>query len=727
MDFVCFTLPKDAFPRFDNACTKSSGLHTRYSLLLGKPKPADLRVNKYVKLYLCRQRNETDFPVEINSCIAETVQNGKLKPGAILQSRNIYSFLNSQEETDLTISLMIVDIKAKKEIMKLGKNKFHFIVAVEDDHVKTELEKELKANDKSITVANKGNVANEIDNLLERISLAPLKLICENCYDLLKHKDAAENSTGFPDMEFVTIQQAGNKERKLRNRKEMIAETSINQPNGFHHMHSSDQYRPGYRHTGIKTENKPDLTSGHMSFRRQNGFEHSLEEKTEKVNKYINKHEESKVNTSAPDSTSIYTRIRSQHGERILNGSKDTITSTKISKRKEIKGLVRQRSEVIDTVTTSKGKRRKTVLSDKIGLSDTEYQSPSTGHIKVEESTERLIEAILALYGMSNVPETEKPNVPKQSYKVSKEMRNELFQISPTIKRMGYRYRTFYIYAVKPKCQADEEMRKKQISLVLKRYGIHNFEIAPCAERVTELMHVGAKIEVRPGACYSLRTKTACGSNTVKGGTLGCFANMNDGKEQCGLLSKHVSEDCRDVYYVGEGNNAMIGHMVEATNEHQPEGLDISAALLNEHVGEDGKKFRDTRRTLLRGKLHKYNEEEDEICRSGQPVHIYGAVSDPGKGEITMPCVDSGLSTTLIQVEDEICGDGTEQKPFAVKGDSGAIVCVEDPNRKNIHALSMVIGTPDSKYTKRRTYLTLPLSKGLQQLEDNTGKTFTLS
>ncbi|XP_053391634.1 uncharacterized protein LOC128554374 [Mercenaria mercenaria] len=327
---------------------------------------------------------------------------------------------------------------------------------------------------------------------------------------------------------------------------------------------------------------------------------------------------------------------------------------------------------------------------------------------------------------MSNVPETERPDVPTCSYKVSKQMRNEVFKVSPTIKRMGYRYRTFYIYAVKPKSVADEEMRRKRICSVLKRYGIYRFEIAPCAENVMDFMHVGAEIEVRSNTPYPLRSREP---GTVKGGTLGCFVNMNDGEEQCGLLSKHVSEHCRDVYYVCKGNSKIIGHMLESTNKYQPNGLDISAALMNEPISEEGTMFKDTRQALLKGKLYEYLEdEEDAICSSGQSVYIYGAKSNPGKGEITMPFVDSGLSSTLIQVEDQVCSDGTIQGRFAEKGDSGSIVCVEDPNRKEVHVLSMVMGTPDLDDfpSTRRTYLTIPLSKGLQQLQHNTGKQFKL-
>jgi hypothetical protein len=289
-------------------------------------------------------------------------------------------------------------------------------------------------------------------------------------------------------------------------------------------------------------------------------------------------------------------------------------------------------------------------------------------------------------------------------------MKDDLFKVCPTIKRMGYRYRTFYIYAVKPVRLEDEEIRDIKIRSVLRKYDIFPYEISACNEKIETMMHTGAKIEARFEPCYSLRSQT---NNTqlVKGGTLGCFVKAAGGNNKYCLLSKHVTEHCSKVYYVENGNNIILGPMIPETNGHFHRGLDISAALMNEPVNEESTKFKDTREQLINGRLHDYNEEEEDgICSSGQSVHIYGAVSKPGVGVITMPIADSGLTSPLIQIEDI----GRNHGQFAKKGDSGAVVCVEDPERRHVVALGMVMGVD------REKYLALPLSKGIQQIEAQT-------
>jgi hypothetical protein len=294
-------------------------------------------------------------------------------------------------------------------------------------------------------------------------------------------------------------------------------------------------------------------------------------------------------------------------------------------------------------------------------------------------------------------------------------MTEELFKICPTVKRIGYRYRTFYIYAVQPLTLKEEKIRNNKIRMVLEKYEIFPFKIAQCGEKIQEFMHTGAKIEAKSSEqCISLRSKTVF--KISKGGTLGGFVKTKEGNQQYCLLSKHVTEGFNDVYYVENGNEIIFGVMKPETNNHCEGGLDISAAVLNEQVGEESTKFKDIRGQPLMGRLHGYNvNEEDDICRSGQSVHIHGAVSKPGVGEITMPIVLSGLTSPLIQIEDI----AIHSEHFAEKGDSGAVVCVEDPGRRQVHALGMVIGESSSARS-RRTYLALPLSKGIKQIEEKT-------
>ena len=296
-------------------------------------------------------------------------------------------------------------------------------------------------------------------------------------------------------------------------------------------------------------------------------------------------------------------------------------------------------------------------------------------------------------------------------------MKADVFKICPTIKRMGFRYRTFHIYAVKPKRQEEEEVRNNKIRSVMNKYEIFPYEIIHCKEEIQKFMRTGAKIEARSDICYSLRSRTVSRS-VVRGGSLGGFVKPKEGNQQYCLLAKHVTEHCSDIFHVENGNNTFLGSIIPQTNRHEYGDLDISAARMNAPVDEESAKFKDTRGTLLKGRLHEYNEEEeDAICRSGQSVHIHGAVTKPGVGKITMPIVHKGLISPLIQVED-INADGAVH--FAENGDSGAVMCVEDPERRHVHALGMIIGDVSDEDSPRRKYLALPLSKGIQQIEMQT-------
>ncbi|XP_060593422.1 uncharacterized protein LOC132747909 [Ruditapes philippinarum] len=300
-------------------------------------------------------------------------------------------------------------------------------------------------------------------------------------------------------------------------------------------------------------------------------------------------------------------------------------------------------------------------------------------------------------------------------------MKDKLFNICSTIKRIGYRFRTFYIYAVQPIGLEDKEIRNNKIREILKMYGIFHYVIAPCSEKIQELMHTGAEIEARSETYISLRSRQVSRPIFTKGGTLGGFVKTDETNQEFCLLSKHVAQYCSDVFYVGDENNesTCIGQILTETNIHQHGSLDISASLMNKPVGEESTKFNDKSGRPLKGRLHEYNEdEEDDICRSGQSVHIYGAVSKPGEGVITMPIAHSGLTSPLIQIEDIGRNHGQNHGQFATKGDSGAVVCVDDPERRHVVALGMVMGVDQN--SSGRKYLALPLSKGIQQIEAQT-------
>ncbi|XP_060607769.1 uncharacterized protein LOC132759913 [Ruditapes philippinarum] len=131
-------------------------------------------------------------------------------------------------------------------------------------------------------------------------------------------------------------------------------------------------------------------------------------------------------------------------------------------------------------------------------------------HPNIAENAEQLLEAILAIYGMSNVAEVYRPRVPKLNKKIDEQMTEEMFKICPTVKRIGYRYRTFYIYAVQPLTLKEEKIRNNKIRMVLEKYEIFPFKIAQCGEKNTRVYAHGAKNRRQNHLkqCISFRSKT---------------------------------------------------------------------------------------------------------------------------------------------------------------------------------------------------------------------------
>ncbi|XP_045181513.2 uncharacterized protein LOC123540498 [Mercenaria mercenaria] len=188
------------------------------------------------------------------------------------------------------------------------------------------------------------------------------------------------------------------------------------------------------------------------------------------------------------------------------------------------------------------------------------------------------------------------------------------------------------------------------------------------------------------------------------------------GRVICILLSKHVAKCGRELYFE---DKRKVCKVLQATLKEEAGDLDIAAAELfhKEHVCSSA--FRDSTGKLMEGKLHEY-EGEDKLIKEGRKVHIWGASSRPGRGLIEIAEFKTGnknCQQILIQIKDE---DGK----FAEPGDSGAIVCVDDPDGTFVHAIGMVIG--DGIGQNGRIYYTLTLSNVLKQLERKTGQKFEL-
>ncbi|XP_053382533.1 uncharacterized protein LOC123541470 [Mercenaria mercenaria] len=337
-----------------------------------------------------------------------------------------------------------------------------------------------------------------------------------------------------------------------------------------------------------------------------------------------------------------------------------------------------------------------------------------------EQTKECLLEELIGLFNMSDVSVQEMLNIQQHSQKMDLEtLSKDLFAQCPAVTGVGYRMRKLQI-AVKDIQNFDKAEKSTEICQILKQHNVKDYEIVT----------MSLKTYLTPG------DEICVAQNR---GSFGCFAKMQDREERgetaCGLLSKHVAttdQERSEILAKNDGQFKRIGHILQETITDG--GLDIAAATLSIPIGECETRFKSLRgrpQETGRGRLF-----ETERLR-GNKVHMWGAVSKPGKGIITVPdYICKGMDHTLIQVEDIVDGEQNVVDRFAQPGDSGAVTCADDPGQRVVHPVSMNIGCMNYKEveednknevkTKRGKYLTVPLQSGLEQLSQRTGKNFDL-
>lgn len=336
------------------------------------------------------------------------------------------------------------------------------------------------------------------------------------------------------------------------------------------------------------------------------------------------------------------------------------------------------------------------------------------------DTIERLLAEMLALYSTSSVPAQERPNITDNNFKpISKKVQTEILNLDPTVKGIGYRFTTLVIN-IEERSSKECQLVKKKIKKYLRTYSIEDFTI-----------EVTSEVKL-----YELRTGCAI-TNTITQtkSTAGCFAICQN--EKCVLVANHAvaTDSCTFSYCPDNGSaSKILGQVIKETRTD--DGFDMAALKLESGV-EICAKFRteedEEKATLLQGKLYKYIEGQEQkdrgILQYGQRVYIWGAVSKPGKGVVTMCEYTRNKKSALIEIKDRFPGDG---KQFCQPGDSGAIVCVEDRNGQFVHLLAMLMGESiDKKGVEKnadcgKKYVAVLLSSELQELEKRTEHRFEI-
>ncbi|XP_053389095.1 uncharacterized protein LOC128552108 isoform X2 [Mercenaria mercenaria] len=335
-----------------------------------------------------------------------------------------------------------------------------------------------------------------------------------------------------------------------------------------------------------------------------------------------------------------------------------------------------------------------------------------------KDNLEQLLGEIIAFFKRSSLPENKRPvGLDFEKKEVSKEVIKQLFRLDETIRGCGYSQSSFNVNVERLSDEEKHIEREKHITDFLKRNGITNIKFNIISKTLAEYKH----------ECAMKSVSEAAEPSVYHYGTLGGFASFSKETEttSCALFSRHVALGCSSKLYV-DGENGQPIELGEILEDTLKDGMyDIAAAKIHDHqVQHCDVQFKNSKNVPLPGKLH---TKSSSIDLQDLKVHLWGATSRPGLGIIRIPELSfPGTTETYMQIEDR-----NSYKRMAVEGDSGAIVCADDLDDKHVHVISMLIGSNTDKEklkdpNVKRTYIALPIQKGVECLQMLTGGTFSL-
>ncbi|XP_060564302.1 uncharacterized protein LOC132723571 [Ruditapes philippinarum] len=341
---------------------------------------------------------------------------------------------------------------------------------------------------------------------------------------------------------------------------------------------------------------------------------------------------------------------------------------------------------------------------------------------KNKDDLNQLYGESMSMYQRSMVPPHERPmqkqvkhSPPLLNEQVAKEFLSVI-----GVTGCGYRFQILDVYISNKLTGEQRHIAEVQVQTIAEKHGIMEYKIRLEQKVITEF----AEYEV--GSTLTSRHDRSA--------TLGGFALKGERKDLSLLVARHFADDGRPVYVCDEnGKKCVFAHIMPTNTEDERYAtLDIAAGLvLQRERTKCLTMFKDHLGTPLASNLSSFENEADIEWLKGLPVHIWGASSSPGLGKIIIPDFYVEGMKRLVKIEDRHPVDKEEIVPFSKEGDSGAIVCADDPDGEKVHVVSMVSGS--SNYEEKQQnpdikgeYLSIRLKDGLMQLEKVHGDTFNL-
>lgn len=253
------------------------------------------------------------------------------------------------------------------------------------------------------------------------------------------------------------------------------------------------------------------------------------------------------------------------------------------------------------------------------------------------------------------------------------------------------------VYVDKESCKEEQENAQSAVSAILDK----KVKFRLTAKEMHYFNHVGASV-----------------GRTLLG-TLGCFAFMNK-SDFCALTSAHVlkgNQNDSKTVLVGrdERGEDIYGYYTDkCINPEIEPRFDISALKIDEkqrHLFDYHLKDASGKPAQPCELFHFKTAESIPYL-----VHIWGAVSSPGLGEICANAYSCDVGRNLIRIRDR-----SGRCIFSAEGDSGAIICAMR-REGGMFVMAMLMGKHKEikerkELVETEDYIALELEPGIEFLE----------
>lgn len=268
--------------------------------------------------------------------------------------------------------------------------------------------------------------------------------------------------------------------------------------------------------------------------------------------------------------------------------------------------------------------------------------------------------------------------------------------------------------------KTEKEDAERNVSEI---FDTNLFKICFIQNRIQEFSDV--KVGARIGNTLTSSPNSKCTASLAAFATDKTELNSTADKRIYLLMSNHVartlfnqSKTSVHIFNINHEIGPVVGTLLEPSENNQ---FDLALAKLERQDLVDDEKTKLKNSSNSPKRCHVVNTCNVDEDLSGLRVHIWGACSSPGFGQIA--CGDLRFSDNQAR---HIVVEDTCTTSFSQIGDSGSIVCSDNVYKDCVDAISVLVGgyivSSDNGTESRNQYITVELDGCLRHLSTKHGR-----